>query len=186
MQELTRHERRLLVKQEKVAQSQKQERQHQIKFWLGALLIIGMIIAGGYLLFKSSVKHLPAQTYTPAPVHWHALVDIAICGQKRDLPKGASGEIGTPLLHSHNDNTIHVEGRVVRPEDIMLGKFFDVIGVPFDKDRIMEKKNDDVCPNGQPGTVKMFVNNVPSNDFRDFVPKAETEASKQVVTIKFD
>src|SRR3989344_295618 len=157
-------------------------------FWLG-LTLIGLVAVGagiGYLM-----THKPT-TYTDRQVHWHALVDISVCGVHRDLPHADSSEIvhgepfkGTPLMHSHDDNTIHIEGLIQKKEDIALGRFFDVIRVPFDKDRIMDVKNGDLCE-GKPGILKMYVNDQPRTDFRDYVPVAVEDARKQVIKLVFE
>lgn len=186
MQELTRKEKREFKRQEKIIQLKRANRLKRFRGFVTFSALILLIIGGaGYGIFRLA-KHAPAQTYTSEPVHWHALVDIEICGEKRDLPKSPSGEIGTHLLHAHNDNTIHVEGRVIEKEDIALGRFFDLMGVSFDRGRIMDKKNGDTCSDGKQGFVKMSVNGTPNNEFRDFIPKAETDASKQIISIKFD
>ena len=156
-------------------------------FWLG-LTLLGLIVIAigiGYMM-----THKPS-TYTDRQVHWHALVEISVCGVRRDLPRADSSEIvhgesfkGTPLMHSHDDNTIHIEGLIQKKEDIALGKFFDTIGVPFDRDRFMEVKNGDPCE-GKSGTWKMFVNDQPRTDFREYVPVATEDGNKQVIKLVF-
>jgi len=157
-------------------------------FWLG-LTLIGLVAVGsgiGYLM-----THKPT-TYTDRQVHWHGLVDISICGQHKDLPRSKGGSqvhgksyVGVPLMHTHDDNTLHIEGLIQKKEDIVLGLFFDVIEVPFDKDRIMDVKNGDLC-DGKPGVLKMYVNDQPRTDFRDYVPVAVEDARKQVIKLVFE
>ena len=88
-------------------------------------------------------------------------------------------------MHTHDDNTLHIEGLIQKKEDIVLGLFFDVIEVPFDKDRIMDVKNGDLC-DGKPGVLKMYVNDQPRTDFRDYVPVAVEDARKQVIKLVFE
>ena len=163
-----------------------QEKRSQY-FWLGVTLVglVAVAIGLGYL-----ITHKPS-TFTDQQIHWHALVDISICGEHRDLPRADPSEIvhgkqfkGTPLMHTHDDNTIHIEGLIQKKEDIALGEFFDSIGVPFDKDRIMDVKNGDFC-DGKPGVLNMFVNDLPRNDFRDFIPAAVEDAHKQIIKLVF-
>ncbi len=137
-------------------------------------------------------------------IHWHALLDIQICGEKRNLPLSKGGNtvhgqsfLGEPLIHTHDDNVIHVEGTVLKPEDISLGTFFDAIEVPFSETQLFEKKNGDVCAGGtdkmtnttatgKPGAVKMFVNSKPSTEFRNYGIKPTEDGKQQVVKIVFE
>ncbi len=192
---LTGHERREQAKKAKEeAREQKesaQEAKEQKKsyFWIAVTLIVLIAFAGGVWWLYTHKK----ETYTDGPVHWHVLLDIRICGEKRDIRGGkTSGNMGDKamygphLLHHHNDNTIHIEGQIIKKEDIALGNFFDGIDIPFDKDKIMDKKNGDLCPDGRPGVLKMYVNDQPRTDFRDYVPFAVQDARKQIVKLVFE
>ncbi len=135
--------------------------------------IIILIVGGfGYLFYYLSSNKI--QPYTQGPVHWHVDVILELCGQREDLPRVGIGEHhrGLPLLHTHDDNKIHIEGQVFKKEDIALGKFMKAVGAPFSNTTIMDKSNGMVCENtGKQGTVKMFVNDVPNDQFRAYVPK---------------
>jgi len=190
--ELTSHEKR---EQEKRVQEEerlkkaaelelKQTRKNYLWMALTLLILIAFAVLIGYFM-----KHRP-QTYSNGEVHWHALIDITICGEHKDLPRGipqANGEVmlGNELLHTHDDNVLHIEGQIRKKEDIALGKFFDIIKVPFDKDKIMDKKNGDLC-DGKPGTLKMYVNDLPRTDFRDYIPFATARPEKQVIKLVFE
>ena len=130
----------------------------------------------------------PDAPYTKGPVHWHANFEVELCGQKQDFTSYGSGQhhAGLSLLHTHGDGVIHIEGAILKQEDIALGKFFDGIDIPFDRDRIMDKKNGDECSPGKPGQVKMFVDGVPSTEFRDYIPKPTENGSDQVVRVIFE
>jgi len=182
MQRKTREE----SHEQKEEEQEKKEQKKQY-FWIIAVLI-GLIafavIVGWFFTHKE-------ETYTDREVHWHAYVDISLCGEHKDLPKSESGDTvhgksfkGIHLLHTHDDNIIHIEGLINKKEDIALGRFMDVIEVPFDKDRIMDKKNGDLC-DGKPGVLKMYVNDQPRTDFRDYVPFAATDARKQIIKLVF-
>ena len=166
----------------------KQRRKNYVWIIITVIVLIAFAIGVGWLMTHKK------ETYTPGPVHWHVLLDIEICGEKHDIRGGkASGNMagsdqmmyGPHLLHHHNDNTIHIEGQIIKKEDIALGKFFDGIDIPFDKDKVMDKKNGDLCPDGKPGVLKMYVNGQPRNDFRDYIPFATQDARKQVVKLVF-
>ncbi len=192
---LTGHEKREQARKTKEEAHHQKDAAQEAKeakknyFWIAVTVVV--IIA-----FASTVVWLythKEETYTDRPIHWHALLDIEICGEKRDIRGGEStgnmadsAMYGPHLTHHHNDNTIHIEGQIIKKEDIALGKFFDGIDVPFDKDKIMDKKNGDLCPDGRPGVLKMYVNDQPRTDFRDFVPFAVQDARKQIVKLVFE
>ena len=104
---------------------------------------------------------------TKGPVHWHADYEIWVCGKQINLekPKGMSNMQGTELVHSHDDNRIHVEGTLIDKNDASLGSFFHAIGgslyddgisVPTDNG-IIFVSDGGIC-NGKPGRFYVFVN----------------------------
>lgn len=97
----------------------------KIIFWL-----ITSIIAVTTGALVGMTVYLNQVSVTGGPVHWHADFEIWACGTEQDLlnPKGLSNKIGTPTLHEHNDNRIHVEGVVVNYADVNLGAFFRALG----------------------------------------------------------
>ena len=177
-------------KREKKPEPVQEIKEGQSYFWLFvSLVFIVMFSIGIMWLYTHRGK-----TYTAGEVHWHAYIDLNICGEKKDLPclTETSGTVhgeefcGTPMLHHHYDNIMHIEGRIKNKEDIALGKFFDAINVTFDKDKILDKKNGDLCPDGKPGKLKMYVNGQPRNDFRDYIPLAVQDDKKQVIKLAFE
>jgi len=109
--------------------------------------------------------------------HIHAEVDVNICGEEYRFPV-EKGPLNGPHTHEEK-NLIHFHERlridpvtkeILDTKPLTLGSFFDNMEVSFDNDRVLNKINGDLC-NGQPGTVKMFVNGKPSSDFRDYVWK---------------
>jgi hypothetical protein len=193
---LSSHERREQHRKEREEHKAEKEAEKELKqrkqnyFWI-IVTIIGLIAfasAVGY--FFSHKKTM----YTDREVHWHAAIDIIICGEHKDLPclKESPGIVhgekfcGEHLMHHHYDNVIHIEGIIEKKEDIAIGKFFDLIGVTFSKEQIMDKKNGDTCPDGKPGLWKMYVNGQPRSDFRDYVPFATQDAGKQIIKFVFE
>lgn len=177
-EELTQHEKKEIKKEKKEeekqqhheSKAQKELKGKIIKYSITTAVII-LIVFGGYYFIIKPIKEF--RPYTNGLVHWHANFEVSICGVKQDFTHGYDFEhdaIGTPLLHTHNDNTIHIEGRVPKKEDIAIGHFFDNIRVSFSSTKIMDKKNGDLCPDGKPGTVKMYVNEQQNNEFRDYIP----------------
>lgn len=184
---MTRRERRLLKKQEAARAREKQEKKKSGGKWVG-LIILAVLIVGAVYGFQRLAATTPDTTYTDAPVHWHAKLELEVCGEKRDLPGPKDGRmVGNHLYHHHGDNTWHLEGRVISKDDIKFGRFFDEHQIPFDRDRLMDKKSGEACAEGgQPGQVKMFVNDVPNDEFRDYIPKATENAQDQVIRLVFE
>ena len=193
---MTRRQKRLLKKQEQV---RVQEKQAKGSFLSGArvigfIVLVGVIGVTVYGVVRSSGStssdnSTPSTTYTDAEVHWHAAFGVELCGVKQDfLSYGVKQHAGSALLHTHGDGLIHIEGRVIKKEDIALGRFFDGIDVAFDRDRIMDKKNGDTCPNtpDKPGSVKMLVNDMPNDQFRDFVGQYTSNGEDTRIRIVFD
>ena len=156
------------------------------------VFVVGILALVGFFGYRMIYAYEPP--FTKTPVHWHVLMDIEICGEKRELPRAPPGAsrahgqafLGIPLMHTHDDNIIHIEGQIRKREEIALGRFLDVINVRFSENEIMEKQNGDACPNGQAGSVKMFVNGRPNNEFRDYIPMPVSNARDQIVRIVFD
>lgn len=125
-------------------------------------------------------------------VHAHAYIDIFVCGKQVDLPRATGagkqhgkGFVGIPLLHTHDDNVVHIEGIVRNREQVSLGAFFDAIKVPFNSEKVFNTANGDMC-DGKPGTWKMYVNGKETQRFRDYIPFNIKDPQKQVISIVFD
>ncbi len=193
---LSGHQKRAQHKKVREEAHERKDEEHDLKqrkknyFWI----IITIIAIVGFAVIVMWLYKSKPQMYTDREVHWHAAVELSICGEKIDLPCGKEtpGTVhgkdfcGEHIMHHHFDNTIHIEGLIQKKEDIALGKFFDIISVPFDKDKILDKKNGDLCPDGKPGKLKMYVNDQPREDFRDYVPIAVQDARKQVIKLVFE
>lgn len=128
------------------------------------LLIIVPVIAAT-LYTAGTTVYLNQISLTKGPVHWHADFEVWNCGKKVDVrnPQGLSNRVGTPVFHEHNDFRIHVEGVVVKTEDVSLGNFFNVIGgrltpdvlqVPTHED-LVSLHNGDLC-NGKAAKIQVF------------------------------
>lgn len=195
-EQMTRHERRRLKKLERSSVLQKEERRFRFhaRHVVGLLFVVGIVGAIVYGVRYTKNSNAPGakvvgvnETYTPGPVHWHAAFEVELCGKKQDFSSyGATSHAGSPLFHTHGDSMLHIEGRIIQKEDIALGKFFDLIDIPFGSDRIMDKKNGDECSPGKPGQVKMFVNGAPNTEFRSYIPKPTEKGSDQIIRIVFE
>jgi hypothetical protein len=130
-------------------------------FWPMVLIIIVVTayVAGGTV-------YLNIVSETGGPVHWHADYEIWNCGENLDIKDatGLSNRIGSPVLHDHGDNRIHIEGVVVNYEEASLKSFLRVIGGELNQGKLKVPVNDGViemvdgqnCPNGS-GTLQVFV-----------------------------
>lgn len=99
-----------------------------MKYFLFSAIVTLVLSITAYLIWSTITTNI--KSVTGGPIHWHADFEIWNCGSKLDLvdPKGLDNKVGTPLLHEHNDERIHVEGPVMNYQDISLGKFFEVVG----------------------------------------------------------
>ncbi|GEM_PF-5539217 len=151
------------------------------------VVIILLAIFAGALLIFAPESELSKEMPIGTQIHAHALLNITICGVHKDLPKHSEKEhyLGLPLLHTHDDNIMHIEGVVVKKEDVNLGAFFDAIKVKFDSGKIMNVKNGDKCGT-MPAKLKMFVNGRPSEQFREYIPFFTNNPNKQVINLIFD
>lgn len=182
----TRNERREIKREAQQAATRRSARAQALHRFIPWIVILAVIV-GVFFAIRSASKTAPETAYTSGPIHWHVAIKLSVCGVARDLPGPQDGSMVGPseLYHHHGDNTWHIEGRVFKKEDIALGKFFDAQGIPFDRDRLLDKKNGDLCPDGRPGEVQMFVNGQPNTEFRDYIAQPTPEAQDQVVEIKF-
>lgn len=127
-----------------------------------------------------------APTYTAGPVHWHGYLTMSLCGEEIDIrdhdhDDPRSKRAGSGLLHTHGDNWIHVEGRVVSKDDIALGRFFDAIDVPFGPDRFFDKQGAAACNDGSPDGLRVKVNGADVSDPMSYVVQDQDK-----IEIKFE
>lgn len=131
-------------------------------FWLVALPVM---LASLYLVIHTLYD--TTTSATRGPVHWHADYEVWVCGEKLDLvnPRFPKNKIGSPLLHEHNDDRIHIEGTVKALETISLGRYFAGIGGALSNDTlsypatggITTVSNGDACA-GKESMLKVYVN----------------------------
>ena len=162
--ETERKEREEHRKKEEAARESVKARKSLAWKALAAILILAL---GYWVYIKIAYAEKP---FTSGEVHWHTKLDLSICGHPKNLPRAPAGSshLGNILLHTHDDDIVHVEGHVLKKDEIRLGEFFDAINVPFGKDRFFDKKNGDLC-DGKPGMVKMWVDDKESQEFRDLL-----------------
>ena len=140
--------------------------------WIAGLVVL---VGLGYGIYSYLSSQPPAPVSDiPFPlvnIHWHADLELDLCGVKSQLPAPPTGmeNLGSATFHTHEDRKIHMEGSFYSPNDLKLGLFMDLVGVPFSSTQIASYKEGDSCPNGRPGKVSMTVNGLPSTALRDYV-----------------
>ncbi|MBI1971773.1 MAG: hypothetical protein HYS53_00585 [Candidatus Aenigmarchaeota archaeon] len=129
--------------------------------------LIAVPIAFSTLYLVGVTLALNSVSATGGPVHWHADIEVWACGQLYHFAhsQGWDNKVGEPLMHLHDDDRIHVEGVVVKMQDVELGEFFNSVGGSFTPESITmpttagvkKWSNNDLC-NGKMGFLYMFVN----------------------------
>ncbi len=143
-----------------------------------ALIVASVIISTAYLAGTTVWENV--SSVTGGPVHWHADFEVWACGEKLQLKEseGFEGKVGTNLFHHHNDLRIHVEGTVRDLQDVSLGNFFRSISGDLHDDHVavilhdgtrLDKNNGDLCPDGRPGTLQLYVNGKREEHIDDYV-----------------
>jgi len=133
-----------------------------------AYFAIVVLVVSVTLYLVIVTLHLNISSVSKGPVHWHADYEIWACGNKIELAKPKSmlsNKQGVDLMHSHDDNRIHVEGALTDYRQASLGAFFHAVGgsisddgmkVPTD-DGLISVHEGDKC-NEQPAHLYVFVN----------------------------
>ena len=131
------------------------------------VLIIGAGIAGlvWYLATRPSLPE--SEIIARSGIHWHSEIKISILGQKQEIPADIGiGVVHNPIHTHDNTGAIHLEfSGLVRKDDTLLGKFFEIWGKKFNKDCIFDK-----C-NGSEGKIKMLVNGNQNDEFENYLMK---------------
>lgn len=142
------------------------EHQNERSKWILFLSIaIPVLLVTSYIAGSTILLNVTSES--GGPVHWHADYEVWACGKKLDLvdPEGLSNRIGSPVLHEHGDDRIHIEGVVRDFADVALESYFENIGGDLHDDAfayptaegLQTFRNGDVCPDG-PGIVNVYVN----------------------------
>ena len=167
MHNKSKHPERYIEPKRKLGTHQKKK----IKNWIILIIVLAGIGYFIFLLFSSEA----VESYSGGQVHWHSRIDVFVCGNKFDMPNPFGNEhLGSPLLHTHDDQLIHIEGTVWKAEDITLSKYMEAIGLNFKDDELIDKVNGDLC-DGEAGMVKLFVNGVENSELANYVIKDDED-----------
>ena len=123
----------------------------------------------GYFWFSvATAKRLPK-----VGDHWHADYEVIICGNKMPILPYTQGNI-----HTHGDGKIHIHPQYPYEagENANLGRFFRSASVTFTDSTIQYPgnrayTNGDLCSNGKPGKLKLFVNGKEDDKLDKYVPE---------------
>ena len=185
--DLTKHERKQLKKTERLeserASGERKRQENFLKNAGMAILALAVVAAIAFFALQGNANRPKLDTrgisFPLVNVHWHATPHIFLCGGERLIPTPPETN---PLLHTHEDRLIHIEGSVSGPELITLERFFDGLDIKFSETEIWGKKNGDICENSvNAGNVSMKVNGQPNAEFQNFVPK-----DGDVIEIRFE
>ncbi|MEE9172963.1 MAG: hypothetical protein V3U41_08715 [candidate division NC10 bacterium] len=156
------------AKAEKKARREKQKQARRMRRWLvgGAALVV---VIGGAVYYR------PRTQVPQVGDHWHAKLEIVICGKREPpLPPSPGG------IHAHggNDEQIHIHPASGADSGTQanLGRFFDGLKIRFTASMIELPggrlfKEGDPCPDGNPGDLEVRVNDRRINYPRAYVPQ---------------
>jgi hypothetical protein len=108
--------------------------------------------------------------------HTHADISIELCG-KRVMLALEKGALEGPHTHKER-NMIHFHerlpyepttGKILDTKPLELGTFMNEMDMRFNDRCIGQYCNGDLCPDGKPGAVRMFVNEQPNSEFDKYV-----------------
>lgn len=177
---LSRHERQALRREQREEEQRKRiEEAQRVKTRKKFIIygILAVVVVGLGFLVVRAFSSPGSGPYTSGPVHWHAGLFVEKCGVPFELPRPAGGghDVGSPLLHTHEDQLIHIEGKVWKKEEIMLGTYVKTIGV--DDEVLTEGES---C-SGAPAVWRMTVNEKESSEFGSYVIKDKDEIKLELV-----
>lgn len=163
--------------------------------WLGyaiAILILGYIAYSVYYYLSNTEKveqyEVCAEGKCIKTFHIHAHITIELCGNKVSLPL-EHGSLEGPHTHKQR-NLIHfherlpydqASGKLLNTTPLQLGTFMSAFDIKFNDHCVREYCNGNPCPDGKPGTIRMFVNKQPNTEFDQYVWK-----DKDDILITFD
>ncbi len=110
--------------------------------------------------------------------HTHADISFDICGRNINLPL-EKGDLAGPHTHKER-NMLHFHerlpydpntGQLLETRPLTVGAFMNEMDIRFNDRCIAEYCNGDLCPDGKPGTVRMFINEQPNTEFGQYVWK---------------
>ncbi len=161
------------------------------KWYVWAGYILALIILGyvGYSVYYylSNVEEIEEfnvcyEDKCIRSYHIHADIHIDLCGERVLLPL-EHGPLEGPHTHKER-NYIHFHerlpydpttGQILDTLPLELGTFMNEMDIMFNDRCISKYCNGNPCPDGKPGTVRMFVNGQPNTEFDQYIWKDKDE-----------
>jgi len=110
--------------------------------------------------------------------HMHVKLNFELCGENIKLPLEHGPLDG---VHSHKRrNSIHFHeklsydnttGKLINTTPLQLSEVMNEFDIRFNERCVQNYCKGDICEKGEPGTVRMFVNDKPSTEFDRYVWK---------------
>ncbi len=154
--------------------------------YIVALIVLGYIAYSVYYYLSSAEKveefEVCYQDKCIKTFHMHSSIKFDLCGKNILLPL-EKGPLEGPHTHKER-NYIHfherlpydpVSGKLLETTPLQLGTFMNVMDIRFSDQCVGQYCNGDPCPDGKPGTVRMFVNGEPNTEFGQYVWKDDDE-----------
>lgn len=147
--------------------------------WLNKFgIFLPLVLVGAIFIFsnQSPAANNTEKNVTCSEIHWHALLEIEINGEKQFIPANVGIDNGIVIdtelsganaapIHTHdNDGVLHIENICPdkKPETTTLGYFFKVWQKDFNSTCILDK-----CNYGEK-IVQMSVNGANSIEFDEY------------------
>ncbi len=155
-----------LKREEKLGVQSSATRTQALNRWIKIALKILVVGAGiglivWYVVTRPQIPE--SEIITKEGIHWHPELSIYIKGQIQEIPTNA----GTPsIMHTHDETGmlhVHPASKLVRKDDITLGRYFKLWGKKFSSTCIFDN-----C-NSSEGSLKMTVNGVENTEFENYV-----------------
>jgi len=174
------------------ARYRKPKRRNSSLGWYAAIAVIVVVGVAGIVVSRSD------RTASAAPVvgdHWHASLDVNVCGQwlsPTPAFESRSGEATRAGLHSHADGLMHIHPFASDESGAKatVGRFLDYGGWDLSEDSLAlwegeeggPQRNGDTCPDGKPGELRWYVN----GEEKSGNPAAYNPNDGERVVITFD
>jgi len=153
--------------------------------WVGyaiAIIVLGYIAYSVYYYLSTAEKveeyEVCANGRCVKTFHIHMETKFDICGKNINLPL----EHGSlEKSHTHKErNYMHfherlpydqASGQLLDTTPLQLNSLMNEFDIRFNDRCVAEYCNGDSCPDGKPGTIRMFVNEQPNTEFDKYVWK---------------
>jgi hypothetical protein len=147
------------------ARYRKPKRSSSSLAWNVAIVAIVVLGVGGIVLSRLDLGNAAPEVGD----HWHASLDVNVCNTWLGVTPEFENDINNPNiragLHSHGDGLIHIHpfGSGEAGDNATIDKFLEYQDFDLSEDSLAlwegdPKQNGDVCDDGQPGTLRWYVN----------------------------